>query len=446
MLELLITSGHALSELLHQLAEDPIQLTLLQLVPMLLFIELPYYLLLLSGVMRYVLRHTFASAPQHPYRPAVSCLITCYGEGEDVTQTLRTLCEQRYAGSVEIIAVVDGALQNAATYQAARRFIQRHAAAYPKRRLLLLPKWQRGGRVSSLNAGLSLSRGEIVMALDGDTSFDNDMVQHAVRHFADPRVIALSGALTVRNANQSFVARMQAIEYRLSLLLAKIGLSEFNILNNVSGAFGVFRRSALITVGGWNTGSAEDLDMTLRLKHYYRRNRPRIVFEPCAVGHTDVPASWRQFLLQRLRWDGDLVFIYLRKHWQSFQPRLIGWPNLIVLLWGGLLFQLVAPFVITLYLIWLAFTTPLPPFLAVSMVVYLYYLGISTVQYLYYLVVGSRQPLHEAVDLALLPLFTCFVFLNRIWSIVAILNELWRRGHEETSMAPWWVLKRTTRF
>lgn len=441
---LLNATVQELAEHLRLLGNNPMQLPLL-LPPILIFLELPYYLLLVVGAIRHVLRRTLQIEPEHPYRPRVSCLITCYSEGDAVAQTLHTLCEQTYDGMIEIIPIIDGALQNDATYQAARRFIRQHAKDYPKRRIILVPKWQRGGRVSSLNAGLSMSRGEIVMALDGDTSFDNDMVQQAVRHFADPRVSAVSGALAVRNANQSLVTRMQTIEYRLSLLLAKIGLSEFNVLNNVSGAFGVFRRSVLITVGGWNTGSAEDLDMTTRLKHYTVRNQHRIVFEPLAVGHTDVPVTWKQFLMQRLRWDGDLIFIYLRKHWQSFQPRLIGWPNFILLIWSGLLFQLVAPFVIATYLAWQAFVMTTPAFLATNVLIYLYYLGIALVLYICFLVVGSRQPLHDLRGLLLIPAFACFVFITRIWSIIAIMNELWRYGHEESNMAPWWVLKKRTK-
>ena len=38
-----------------------------------------------------------------------------------------------------------------------------------------------------------------------------------------------------------------------------------NLVNNISGAFGVFRASFIRWVGGWDAGTAEDLDMTLRL-------------------------------------------------------------------------------------------------------------------------------------------------------------------------------------
>src|SRR6266480_5621067 len=103
------------------------------------------------------------------------------------------------------------------------------------RRLEIVPKLQRGGRVSSLNQGLALASGEIVMALDGDTSFDNDMVRHAVRHFADQNVVAVSGNLRARNARSSFVTRLQALEYALSIHLSRAGLDAFNLVNNISG-------------------------------------------------------------------------------------------------------------------------------------------------------------------------------------------------------------------
>ena len=444
MAELLTALLANLHQLLVQIHDHPLQTSLL-LAPMLLLVEWPYYLMILAGVMRHVLRRTIAMPPDAPYQPKVSCLITCYSEGEDVRQTLHTLCEQTYPGMIEIIPVIDGAIQNKHTLRAAREFIRDYAHRYPKRRLMLLPKWQRGGRVSSLNAGLSVSSGEIIMALDGDTSFDNDMVRMAVRHFANPRVCAVSGTLLVRNKLTSFITRMQSLEYSLSLLLAKVGLSEFNILNNVSGAFGVFRRSMLITAGGWNTGTAEDLDLTLRMKQYFVRNNLKIMFEPLAVGHTDAPPTWRLFLLQRLRWDGDLIYLYLRKHRHSFNPALIGWRNFIILLWGGLLFQLIVPFVIILYTLALLILLPLPVFIATSIVIYLYYLLTALVLFAFYLLVSARQPEKEWRLLIQLPLFTVFLLLSRFWSCIAILNEIWRRGHEETAMAPWWVLKRTTR-
>ena len=171
------------------------------------------------------------------YRPRVSCIITCYSEGMDVQKTLLSLCEQTYPGSIEIVPVVDGAAVNQETLAAVRNF-KVDPQLYPRRHLRPIAKWQRGGRVSSLNAGLALCSGEIILVHDGDTSFDNNMVSAMVRHFEDPNVPAVAGSLRVRNVWASLTTAMQALEYLLSIHMAKIGLSEWNLVNNVSGAFG----------------------------------------------------------------------------------------------------------------------------------------------------------------------------------------------------------------
>lgn len=413
---------------------------MLRLIPFVLFIELPLYLLILAGIGRYWLRR--APFAQATYRPTVSCIITCYSEGEAVSQTVATLLEQLYPGDIEIVAVVDGAARNTDTLQALQQ-LQTKARTYPGRQLKIIPKWQRGGRVSSLNAGLHLSRGEIVMALDGDTSFDNDMVEIAAERFRDPRIMALAGTLRVRNRQASMWTRLQALEYLIAVHAARVGLAEFNVVNNISGAFGVFRRNVLTTVGGWDTGSAEDLDITLRIKRYFARYRDRrLVFEPRAVGHTDVPATFRGLLRQRLRWDGDLYYIYVRKHRAAFSPRLLGWPNLLITVWYGLLFQLVMPFVILLYTCWVLLTLPLVPVAATFALVYSFYLAVS---FLFFMVALLGLSERRREDWSMLPTvlaFPLYNFLLRLWAAVATLAEVVLASHHDSNMAPWWVLRR----
>lgn len=414
--------------------------------PYFLLFELPFNAMVFLGALRWFVRKRSATQLNHTqYQPRVSCIITCYSEGLDVQKTLLSLCEQTYPGHIEMIPVIDGAAVNQVTMDAVRDF-HVDPRTYPRRHLRPIAKWQRGGRVSSLNAGLSQSTGEIVMALDGDTSFDNNMVSAMVRHFADPDVPAVAGSLRVRNAWVSVTAAIQAMEYLISIHFAKIGLAEWNVVNNVSGAFGAFRRSFLEVVGGWDTHTAEDLDITLRIKSYARRRKLRIPFEPEAIGHTDVPATLRQFLMQRLRWDGDLFFLYIRKHKHSITPGLLGWPNFLAALVSGLFFQLVLPFIILTYTVMAVALLPWTTLALIFMLTYGLYLSITTVMFLGMLVMTSERPKEDMKLAILLPLFPLFMMMVRLWSVVAILNEALRRGHEESSMAPWWVLKKATRF
>ncbi|MBP6333533.1 MAG: glycosyltransferase family 2 protein [Aminivibrio sp.] len=412
-------------------------------VPFILALELPYYLFVFSGILRYILRKRHEIPLGSTLFPPVSCIITCYSEGKDIQKTIMSLAAQLYPGKIEIIPVLDGASANKPTYDAAYE-MEKEVNSLPGRVLKCLPKWKRGGRVSSLNSGFALSTGDVIMAMDGDTSFDNDMVENAVRHFSNPDVMCVSGCLRVRNWRDSPAAALQAVEYLVSILASKTGLSEFNAVNNISGAFGIFRRDVLTLIGGWDAGTAEDLDLTLRVKNYFGRHRNmRIVFDPEVMGHTDAPDTFRGFFRQRLRWDGDLFYLYFLKHFRSFSPRLMGWTNLIVSTVGGLLFQIVTPLLLFLYTVFLLATVPMTVIGVVMGLVYLFYFSVETFFFLVMLFFLSERPREDAMLIPLLPLMPVFTFVTRIWSAFAVLWEMTGRGHLDTSMAPWWVLRKT---
>jgi len=411
--------------------------------PFVLLCEVPVQLFVMLGALRRYLEGRHSALHPLQFRPRVSCVITCYSEGADVQQTIRTLTEQLYDGQIEILAIVDGAVQNRHTLVALRA-LQTYVNAVRQRRLEIVPKLQRGGRVSSLNQGLALATGEIVLALDGDTSFDNDMIRHAVRHFADANVVAVAGNLRVRNVDRTFVTRFQALEYMLSIHLSRAGLDAFNVVNNVSGAFGIFRRDFLRRIGGWDSGTAEDLDLTLRIKKYFTRYPNfRIRFEPRAVGHTDAPESFWQFLKQRLRWDGDLSYLYLRKYRHHLRPGLLGLRNFVALVWTGLLFQLVMPFVVVGYTSYVLLVYPAEVVLGVLAFVYLFYLLLAALMYAEYWLLYSDRKRQDLRLAWLLLVFPAFTFVTRCWNVVATLNELLTKSHLDSAMAPSWVLRRT---
>jgi poly-beta-1,6-N-acetyl-D-glucosamine synthase len=411
--------------------------------PFVLLFELPIQLLVMIGGVRRHLEARRATRQPSLFQPRVSCIITCYSEGPDVQKTIRTLTEQLYDGQIEMLAVVDGAVQNRVTL-AALRALQPYVNATPRRRLEVVPKVQRGGRVSSLNQGLALASGEIVLALDGDTSFDNDMLRQAVRHFADANVVAVAGNLRVRNVSRSLVTRLQALEYLLSIYLSRAGLDAFNLVNNISGAFGIFRRDLLRHIGGWDSGTAEDLDLTLRIKKYFARYpKLRIRFEPRAIGHTDAPERVRPFLKQRLRWDGDLSYLYLRKYRHHLRPGLMGLRNFVALVWTGLLFQLATPFVVLTYTSYVLFAYPADVALGVLAFVYLFYIVLAALMYAEHWLLYSERRRQDLRLAWLLLLFPGFTFLTRCWNAVATLNELFTRSHLDSAMAPWWVLRQT---
>ncbi|WP_305840369.1 glycosyltransferase family 2 protein [Photobacterium leiognathi] len=415
----------------------------LLLFPTMIMIELPLYLLVLTGIFRWSYNQEDAEMMQFP---SISFVITCYSEGDTIGTTIDTLVEQVYPGYIEILAVVDGAIQNQNTYQAALNCELRHAGVR-NRKVRVIPKWQRGGRVSTLNAGLSVTQGEIVINVDGDTSFDNDMVFTMMKQFTSKDVIASGGTLRVRNHDANILTKMQSLEYMLSMQASKTGMAQWGVLNNISGAFGAFRKNLLKQVGGWDTHTAEDLDLTIRLKQYKQRYpNNKLAFATHAIGHTDVPDTLKGLVMQRLRWDGDLLFLFLRKHNEGLSPSLLGWGDFLFILVYGVVQNVLLPLLVVIFIVYILIVHPFEAVLALILLLYLTYLFLSLIIFIAYIGLVSERGKEDLKFTKWLFIYPVYQFFMRLITAFATVNELVRRSHEESSMAPWWVLKRGKKF
>ena len=120
---------------------------------------------------------------------------------------------------------------------------------------------------------------------------------------------------------RSFSPRFQVAEYLRAFLAGRVAQSAANGLLIISGAFGLFRRDAVLRVGGFRTDTiGEDMEIIVRLhRQYCDRGEPyRIVFRPDPVCWTEVPESvkvlggqrnrWQRGTLQVLRWHRDMMF------------------------------------------------------------------------------------------------------------------------------------------
>ena len=73
----------------------------------------------------------------------------------------------------------------------------------------------------------------------------------------------------------------------------------------ISGAFGLFKKSMVIDVGGYDAGSmGEDMELVVKLHVYCRENNIpyRIRYAADAVCWTQVPERFRDLVKQRRRW------------------------------------------------------------------------------------------------------------------------------------------------
>ena len=169
----------------------------------------------------------------------------------------------------------------------------------------------------------------------------------------------------------------------------------------------------------------------------------KIAFEPEAIALTDGPSTWFDFFKQRFRWDGDLFYIYVKKHKLNFSPKKLGWVNFLVILWTGLMFQIIFPLIIIGYLTYLFISHTLIVAATLLFIAWLYYLISTTILYIMHILFVSERKKYDLSFFWLLPLFPFYTFFMRVWAGIATISEIFLHTHQDTSMAPWWVLKKS---
>jgi cellulose synthase/poly-beta-1,6-N-acetylglucosamine synthase-like glycosyltransferase len=363
--------------------------------------------------------HTAADASWEDPRtcPRVCAIVAGLNESRTIGATLESLW-----GSyprLEIVVVDDGSTDEMAAV--ARQFAATHSG------VLVLSRPRRGGKSSALNFALAYTDAEIVVCVDADSHLQPGAIARIIAPLADPEVGAVSGTVIARNGLTNLVTLMQAGEYLRSIFVGRWLASRANMLSIIAGAFGAFRREALLRVGAWDVGPGEDGDLALRL----RKSGWRIVHAPYAQCLTNLPTSWRRLVLQRRRWDWAIVTFECRKHVDlgnvlsgNFRAS-----NLAVLIetW---LFRIACSFATVGYVVWLA-SQPWPRAGYLLATTYLAYLALEIVQWLVVLYY-SHDWRRDAVAIAVFPLAPMYYSLLKLVTLWAILEELlWRHSYED---------------
>lgn len=192
---------------------------------------------------------------------------------------------------------------------------------YPN--LIVVDK-ENGRKADSLNAGINVSRKDLICAIDSDSVLESDVLQKLLRAFVeDENTIAVGGIIRVANNCEiedgvvknvtipnSYLARIQAVEYLRAFLFGRVGWDYLDSLLIISGAFGVFDRKAVLNVGGYlHDTVGEDMELVVRLHRYHCENDiPYSVrFLPEPVCWTEVPEDWEVLSRQRNRWQRGLA-------------------------------------------------------------------------------------------------------------------------------------------
>jgi biofilm PGA synthesis N-glycosyltransferase PgaC len=319
--------------------DAPLQIGVALVLAFLVVLIVRYIMLLWLGYLHHIESRVEEDAAAPTQR--VTIIVPVYNEAAVIVPALRSLLELEYP-SFDILVVDDGSTDR--TLQLATDM----EGQYGNVRLRVVHK-RNGGKASALNTGIALAETPFILCMDGDSRLTRDTLKHAMRHFADPRVGAVAGNVKVVNRNNVWT-RLQALEYIEGLNLARRAQGFMRAVNIIPGPLGVFRRSALLAVGGYDTDTfAEDADLTLKIL----TNGWHIVYEDRAVAWTEAPEQLLALIQQRYRWTrGILQSLRKRRDW-LFQPRrsIVVWVSLLAMFFEAILWPAVNVFVNLLFVV-----------------------------------------------------------------------------------------------
>ena len=297
------------------------------------------------------LLHLWQRAEAHA--PRISVIAPAFNEELSIVESVRSLLSLQYP-DLELVVVNDGSKDATAdcmitTFDMVpvervvgralhntrvRAFYQ--STTYPN--LVFVDK-ENGRKADAANAGISYSSGELICVIDADSVIDPEGLLRAVEPFmnSDGSVIAAGGSIRVANGctikdghvvkigtGTAWLPLFQTLEYFRAFLAGRVASAQLAMLLLISGAFGVFRRDAVVAAGGYKHDTVgEDLELLVRLQRMQlEAGKPyKVAYLPEICCWTEVPSSLKGIRNQRTRWQQGALETLVTHRQMLFNPR-----------------------------------------------------------------------------------------------------------------------------
>ena len=274
-----------------------------------------------------------------PLTPSITVLMPAFNEEATIEASIRATLGLHYP-HFEVVVINDGSRDQTLEILKKRYDLRRVSKVVPSlvpceliRGVYISPEYENlvvvdkenGGKADALNAGLNVSRHELICVIDVDSLLEPTGLLKVARPFIENpgRMVAAGGLVRIINGctvvegsvmevglPKSYWANMQVVEYLRAFLGGRMGWSAFRSLLIISGAFGLFSRELMMEVGGYRRDTVgEDMDIVVRMHRYLRKEKRkyRMVFVPDPVCWTEAPEKFTDLSRQRDRWQRGLI-------------------------------------------------------------------------------------------------------------------------------------------
>ncbi len=180
------------------------------------------------------------------------------------------------------------------------------------------------------NYALRFARGDFLVVYDAEDRPEPDQLRKAVKRFREvpPETVCLQARLSIDNADDSWIARMFALDYAVWFKALLPGLDSLGVPMPLGGTSNHFRTSILRAVGGWDPFNVtEDADLGIRLAQlgYGISMLDSTTFE-------EAPARLGSWLKQRSRWlKGYMQTWLVHMRDPAALTRRVGWRGVLAM-------------------------------------------------------------------------------------------------------------------
>ena len=226
--------------------------------------------------------------------PPVSVILTVVNEAAHLEESITAVLNSHYSGAIEIAISVGPSRDS--TREIADSLAQRD----PRIKVIDNPS---GKTPDGLNSAIAATRNEIIVRVDGHSSIGADYIREAVRTLRETDAVNVGGIMAAEGITPFQRAVARAMRSPIG-----VGASRFHTGGSAGSVdtvyLGVFKRSALIGVGGYDSRftRAQDWELNYRLREkggviWFNPNltvtyRPRSTFRSLAKQYFEY-GRWR---------------------------------------------------------------------------------------------------------------------------------------------------------
>ncbi len=297
--------------------------------------------------------------------PPISIIAPAYNEEANIISSVQSLLNLKYP-SYEVVVVNDGSKDNTLAKLIEHFNLKRKNPSFAQPlgtkevrgvytckaipNLVVVNK-ANGGKADALNVGINVSKNPYICGIDADSVLEQSALLRLISVTLDNSKIpiALGGNIIPANGciidhghivdkalPKETLTKLQALEYLRAFTSGRIGWSSINSLLIISGAFGLFRKKDIISVGGYITSSGElkkdsvgeDMELVVRLTNQKIKDKENYLVSYIyhANCYTELPGDMKTLLKQRNRWHRGLIDIlsYHRKMQLNIKYKQIG--------------------------------------------------------------------------------------------------------------------------